>query len=104
MKGVNEKLEKIAKKKYPTVYTPSEYIKNYSQNSIPQKIYTYEGSVFVPESKDIFYSQPNEDIPFGYHKIRCQHCKNVIAIPMGYSHCPECRQTVYADKNTVFLN
>lgn len=103
MKGVNKKLEKIAKKKYPPVYMPSEYMKNGFQYSTPQKIYTYEGPVFVPESKDIFYSQPKEDIPFGYHRIRCQHCENVIAIPMGYNHCPECEQTVYADKNIVFL-
>lgn len=103
MKGVNKKLEKIAKKKYPPVYMPSENMENGFQYSTPQKIYTYESSVFVPENKDMFYSQLKEDIPFGYRRIRCQHCENVITLPMGYSRCPECGQTVYADKNTVSL-
>ena len=103
MKGVKKKLEKIAHEKYPPTYVPSEHNENELPYSPPQTWYTSENSMFVPANKNIPYSQPKEDLPFDYHKIKCPHCENVIAIPMGYSHCPECDKMVYADKNTVFL-
>ncbi len=103
MKGVNKKLEKIAQEKYPPTYvTPGHSESNLSYSS-PQKIYTSSGSVFVPTNEDLFYGKQKEGLPFGYRKIRCQHCENMITIPMGYSYCPECGKTVYADKNTVSL-
>lgn len=102
-KKVAKKLDKIAKKKYPPTYVTQEHRENNLPYSPPQEIYTSKSSVFVPTNKNIFYNQPNENMPFDYHKIKCQHCENVIAIPMGYSHCPKCGKMVYADKNTIFL-
>lgn len=89
MKKVNKKLEKIAQKKYPPTYVPPEHSENKFAHSPSQTWYTPKNSIFVP---------------IGYHKIKCQHCEQIIAIPMGYSNCPKCGKMVYADKNTVFLN
>lgn len=87
-----KKLEKITGEKYASASTPS---------TTP---YTpLENSTFAPTNKNVLYSQTKEDVPFGYRKIRCNHCGNVIAIPMGFSDCPKCNKKVYADKNTVFL-
>ena len=76
MKGVNKKLEKIAQEKYPPIYvTPGHSESNLSYSS-PQKIYTSSGSVFVPTNEDLFYGKQKEGLPFGYRKIRCQHCES----------------------------
>lgn len=69
MKGVNKKLEKIAQEKYPPTYIPSEHNENELPYSPAQTWYTPESSLFVPANKNVPYSQPKEDIPFGYHKI-----------------------------------
>ena len=87
MKGVNKKLEKIAQKKYPPTYVSSEHSESELLYSPSQTWYTPKNSMFEPANK----------------KIKCHHCENVIAIPMGYSNCPRCGKMVYADKNTVFL-
>lgn len=103
MKGVNKKLEKIAQEKYPPTYVSSEHSESELLYSPSQTWYTPKNSMFEPANKNTLYGQPTEDIPFGYHKIKCHHCENVIAIPMGYSNCPRCGKMVYTDKNTVFL-
>ena len=97
MKGVNKKIEEIAKKKYPPTYVSSEQNENKLPYSPPRIWYTPENSVFVPANQNTLYNQLQNDVPFGYHKIKCQHCGNVITVSMGYSLCPEC-------KNTIFLN
>ncbi|MBD5534610.1 MAG: hypothetical protein HDQ99_02910 [Lachnospiraceae bacterium] len=101
-KGVKKKLEKITHEKYPPTYVPPEHNENELPYSPPQW-YTPKSSMFMSANKYVPYSPPMEDIPFDHHKIKCPHCENVISIPMGYSHCPECDKIVYADKNTVFL-
>lgn len=101
---ITKKFEEVARKKYSPTYISSEQNGNELPYSPHQTWYTPENSMFVPENNNLFYGQLKEDIPFGYHKIQCYHCENVITVPMGYSLCPECKNTICVDKNTVFLN
>lgn len=101
-KKLMKKLDGIAKEKYSSTYAPPEYSESNFLYSPEQTLYTPKNFMFTPMKKTLF-GQPEENIPSGYHKIKCNHCENVIAIPMGYSNCPKCGKMVYADKNTVFI-
>lgn len=101
-KKVTKKLEEIAKKKYPPTYISSEHNESELLYSPSRTWYTPENSIFVPANKNTLYNKSKQDIPFGYHKIKCHRCEHEIVIPMGYSNCPRCGKMVYADKNTDF--
>lgn len=97
-----KKLDGIAREKYSSTYTPPKHGGSNFSYSPQQTLYAPKNSMFKSENKTLYY-QSKENIPFGYHKIKCNHCENVITIPMGYSDCPKCGKMVYADKNTVFI-
>lgn len=93
-KKVLKKLEQIALEKY----LPN----NQYSNPDPQCIRLGE-TTFSPINENMPFGIPRETLPYNYRRIRCSHCKNIITVPIGYNHCPNCGSTVYVDKETASL-
>lgn len=93
-KKVLKKLEQIALEKY----LPN----NQCDNHDPQCI-RLEGTTFTPVNEDMPFGLSRETLPYNYRRIRCSHCKNIITVPIGYNHCPNCSGVVYVDKETASI-
>lgn len=93
-----KKLEKISLKKYPA---NNQYNDTYDDTD-PQCI-RLGGTTFTPVNEDMPFGLPRETLPYNYRRIRCSHCKNIITVPIGYNHCPNCSGAVYVDKETASI-
>ena len=91
-KKVMKKLEAIARKKYQSEQRDTDAQYAYSDQS-----------PFRSLNGNILYGKLETPTLPNCRKIKCPYCNKPITIPLGYSHCPNCRNTVSADISTEFL-